>query len=152
EYPGVTLLFSIPAHTFFLTGGIAEVTDTTTVGTDSFSAFQSGPVSFVSGQLLTLGLGVELTSSLTTPFSSTDFPIHLNLADFPFAVMAITQDDFAGRVNVGHSELDFDITNLTEVSSTPLPAALPLFATGLGALGLLGWRRRGLGTSLKSSR
>jgi hypothetical protein len=26
--------------------------------------------------------------------------------------------------------------------STPLPAALPLFATGLGGLGLLGWRRR----------
>ena len=24
----------------------------------------------------------------------------------------------------------------------PLPAALPLFATGLGVLGLLGWRRR----------
>ena len=28
------------------------------------------------------------------------------------------------------------------VSTTPLPAALPLFATGLGALGLLGWRRK----------
>jgi hypothetical protein len=27
-------------------------------------------------------------------------------------------------------------------TSTPLPAALPLFATGLGALGLLGWRRK----------
>jgi hypothetical protein len=26
--------------------------------------------------------------------------------------------------------------------ATPLPAALPLFATGLGALGLLGWRRK----------
>ena len=25
---------------------------------------------------------------------------------------------------------------------TPLPAALPLFTTGLGALGLLGWRRK----------
>jgi CHRD domain len=25
---------------------------------------------------------------------------------------------------------------------TPLPSALPLFATGLGALGLLGWRRK----------
>ncbi len=27
-------------------------------------------------------------------------------------------------------------------SETPLPAALPLFATGLGGLGLLGWRRK----------
>jgi hypothetical protein len=25
---------------------------------------------------------------------------------------------------------------------TPLPTALPLFATGLGGLGLLGWRRK----------
>ena len=25
---------------------------------------------------------------------------------------------------------------------TPTPAALPLFATGLGGLGLLGWRRK----------
>jgi hypothetical protein len=25
---------------------------------------------------------------------------------------------------------------------TPLPTALPLLATGLGALGLLGWRRK----------
>jgi hypothetical protein len=30
----------------------------------------------------------------------------------------------------------------TPPSGTPLPAALPLFATGLGALGLLGWRRK----------
>ena len=27
-------------------------------------------------------------------------------------------------------------------SAVPLPAALPLFATGIGALGLLGWRRK----------
>jgi uncharacterized protein (TIGR03118 family) len=27
-------------------------------------------------------------------------------------------------------------------STTPLPAALPLFATGLGGLGLIGWRRK----------
>jgi hypothetical protein len=32
--------------------------------------------------------------------------------------------------------------SLNGVVSTPLPGALPLFATGLGALGLLGWRRK----------
>jgi hypothetical protein len=26
--------------------------------------------------------------------------------------------------------------------ATPLPAAFPLFATGIGGLGLLGWRRK----------
>ena len=29
-----------------------------------------------------------------------------------------------------------------EINSTPLPAAFPLFATGLGVMGLLGWRRK----------
>jgi hypothetical protein len=29
-----------------------------------------------------------------------------------------------------------------KVAPTPLPATLPLFATGLGSLGLLGWRRK----------
>lgn len=29
-----------------------------------------------------------------------------------------------------------------EIGQTPLPAAFPLFATGLGAMGLLGWRRK----------
>jgi hypothetical protein len=34
------------------------------------------------------------------------------------------------------------ITDLTVSTATPLPAALPLFATGLGAMGLFGWRRK----------
>jgi hypothetical protein len=34
-------------------------------------------------------------------------------------------------------------SGLVEIAqATPLPAALPLFASGLGALGLLGWRRK----------
>jgi hypothetical protein len=39
-----------------------------------------------------------------------------------------------------YSLASFDVTAAPTV--TPLPAALPLFATGLGALGLLGWRRK----------
>ena len=34
------------------------------------------------------------------------------------------------------------LEEISAVSTVPLPAALPLFATGLGALGLLGWRRK----------
>ena len=32
--------------------------------------------------------------------------------------------------------------NSGDIAATPLPATLPLFASGLGALGLLGWRRK----------
>jgi hypothetical protein len=32
--------------------------------------------------------------------------------------------------------------DITIQAATPLPAALPLFLTGLGALGLMGWRRK----------
>jgi hypothetical protein len=37
----------------------------------------------------------------------------------------------------------FEVADISAtLIATPLPAALPLFATGLGALGLLGWRRK----------
>ena len=45
-----------------------------------------------------------------------------------------------------HSEDDalgsFNVPEIEFVTATPLPAALPLFASGLGAFGLFGWRRR----------
>jgi hypothetical protein len=44
---------------------------------------------------------------------------------------------------VSSTSTDGDFTSFTgTVTQTPLPAALPLFATGLGGLGLLGWRRK----------
>ena len=47
----------------------------------------------------------------------------------------------------GSNVLDYNVGNpgmwtASPTSPTPLPAALPLFATGLGALGLFGWRRK----------
>jgi PEP-CTERM motif len=36
----------------------------------------------------------------------------------------------------------FEVDGDINPSAVPLPATLPLFATGLGALGLLGWRRK----------
>jgi len=41
----------------------------------------------------------------------------------------------------GSLDITYNFTP-SAAAETPLPAALPLFATGLGALGLLGWRRK----------
>jgi hypothetical protein len=43
---------------------------------------------------------------------------------------------YAGFPTAGFWTASFPIT------ATPLPAALPLFASGLTALGLLGWRKK----------
>jgi len=70
---------------------------------------------------------------------------------------ATPDDEGPGAVQVGGGDwygsvrTDFSLGNLQEYSSdgtyiigtaTPLPAALPLFATSLGAMGLIGWRRK----------
>jgi hypothetical protein len=40
------------------------------------------------------------------------------------------------------ADQSFTVQIIGTVSSVPLPGALPLFATGLAGLGLLGWRRK----------
>ena len=51
----------------------------------------------------------------------------------------------AGKAYFNIHTLSFpggEIRGFLAVAATPLPSALPLFAGGLGALGLLAWRRR----------
>jgi hypothetical protein len=61
----------------------------------------------------------------------------------PFSFSVSTGDIYgfyiAGDGSLGRADLQ--VTGFA-AAETPLPAALPLFATGLGALGLLGWRRK----------
>ena len=52
-------------------------------------------------------------------------------------------DNFTIGVSGANTTFDFEAA-----SATPLPAAFPLFVTGLGALGLFGWRRKRKGTAL----
>jgi hypothetical protein len=107
--------------TFNSLGGVTNgpVLDTKNVGDANLSQFVSWNVSAVStseflvDNLLTLDLFID-------PQLSGNF------------------HDFSPHDSLNGPSLFIDYT----LTATPLPAALPLFATGLGALGLLGWRRK----------
>jgi hypothetical protein len=53
-----------------------------------------------------------------------------------------TGDGTSGWNNTSLLPVPMALISDVAVPSVPLPAAFPLFATGLGALGLLGWRRK----------
>ncbi len=57
--------------------------------------------------------------------------VHFDLTGATFASVVLTSSGNA-----------FEFADLQDSPATPLPAALPLFAMGLGAMGLLGWRRK----------
>jgi hypothetical protein len=72
-----------------------------------------------------------------------------------FAIAGLTADSIAtnllfqarrapgfGFASAGYHFDNVVVEDVTPAAATPLPAALPLFAAGLGALGLLGWRRK----------
>ena len=75
-----------------------------------------------------------------TALSSDAFPLSLDISAFNQTKL----DLFFLGPDRTIQEVIAPITGLesTFTSQTPIPAALPLFATGLGALGLLGWRRK----------
>jgi hypothetical protein len=85
---------------------------------------------------LYIPLGVALTASNLA--TSTSFLIATNAtgaADYGF--------NTSPGGCIGPCVADFITAGSLDLpATTPLPAALPLFATGLGGLGLLGWRRK----------
>ena len=82
--------------------------------------------------------GVTLAgSAVSNPDSGQDY------MEYSFLVAGTGSDTltFFERDDPSYMALD-DVALTTPVAATPLPAGLPLLATGLGGLGLLGWRRK----------
>jgi hypothetical protein len=77
-------------------------------------------------------------------YTGNNVPIPTDVAvDLFFSSGLLQYSAVTGNTSFGCCSLQtFGNFTVSEVGATPLPAALPLFATGIGGLGLLGWRSK----------
>ena len=142
-YPA-TLSFIIPSVTLSSVSAFVSVQD----GFDPTSNDVFGVTAQLQqtppGHLLDFISGVVL-AAVPDLYTSTSLPTSLNLSDFDSHFLSLTDTDysFPGIIqSLGETGAVFIVTDIQPASETPIPAALPLFATGLGVLGLLGWHRK----------
>jgi hypothetical protein len=145
--PGDTITFDVFADNggsslISQTWSVTDITSATiTAGT--YSATTSGPVSGLSsGSFTTNSSGFLATLSFSALFQNgtdtngaTLFSYYMNGGN------PIWFEETFGNSFNANVVPNIDNTTISLVP-TPLPAAFPLFATGIGGLGLLGWRRK----------
>jgi hypothetical protein len=109
-------------------------------GSLTFASTSSGPIvgfdaedAAIFNRDLRIPSGYVSDSALST---STD-----TFASATLASLGLTPGTYQWTWGTG-ADQSFTVQIVGTVSSVPLPAALPLFATGLAGLGLLGWRRK----------
>ena len=81
----------------------------------------------------------RLLFDLASAMTNAGGTIALNLLAGFFDGEVICPDDFCGTYQTGRILTQGSIT---APSAVPIPAALPLLAAGLGAMGFMGWRKR----------
>jgi len=103
------------------------------------------------GQLLSISqnqalfaiLGTDYGGDGQTTFALPDFRGRTMVAaDFTLLAIGDVFGTGSNTLTVANLAAHNHSLEVGPISEVPLPAALPLFATGLGALGLLGWRRK----------
>ena len=117
------------------------VPTTTVLGTGTFQSIDaSGRAVFAASLSVTVGevLAIEPIANIAFVGWNGNFPgTYVGGQLFLDAGSGFAATNFIGNSVAS----DFQ-TFVTTPSDTPVPAALPLFASGLGALGLLSWRRK----------
>ncbi len=149
------IAMSLDGGATITSAGYGLVNQTSTPGVTSFNF---GEVT--AGQTLTFILYNENTGSYisSNASSNADSDQHVysqpyltgqtySVAEIPDGTFVAFEDLLASQnSDFDYNDDAFVFTDLSietgTQSTTPLPATLPLFASGLGALGLLGWRRK----------
>ena len=122
-FSGKVLIYDLPSAVTF---GQANIQDSNGTISDTLYFFPNQQ-----------GLSTEMifysydTNGLLADVGTTDL--------FPTAPIGATEDASGHFTYVAGANT---YNGVSGVSAVPLPAALPLFATGLAGLGLLGWRRK----------
>lgn len=101
----------------------------------------AGPaVGGLSANLLQFSLGTQILTTLANANLPTASLINALFANNEFD----ESTNFIGYDNVEDEFARFSIlsVNATSVGVVPLPAALPLYGTGLAIMGFIGWRRK----------
>ena len=97
------------------------------------TAFTGGTGTFFTDTAYTVTLIATLNAGLTWDDRNEGFSMSASVDPlFTIDPSVLDPQDYTFQFSPG----------LVSTSETPLPAALPLFASGLGALGLLGWRKK----------
>jgi len=98
--------------------------------------FESGDSSGFNGQIMTLfPVEFDAGNPLQPPSAYT------GISTF-FALLSYSSNCAHDCGSGWSGQLDITYTYTPNPSAVPLPAAAPLFATGVGALAVLGWRRK----------
>ena len=89
-------------------------------------------MTYVDTANIAYGMGSQLASM--SGLGTQSFFTNANAGSSPFSLTRMYLITSNGSLGVASSS--------QSISATPLPSAIPLFASGLGALGLLGWFRK----------